>query len=70
MFADGADDRVNARTRIDRRIVLEAKRLLIHADYSVESISTRLGFSESTNFVKFFKHIEGETHTIFCSSCA
>ncbi len=54
-----------AKAHIDRRVALEAKRLLVHTDRSVESIAARLGFSESTNFVKFFKRIEEETPTAF-----
>ena len=51
----------NAKTYIDQRVVLEAKRLLVHTDHAVETIATRLGFSESTNFVKFFKRLEQTT---------
>lgn len=40
---------------IDQRILLEAKRLLIHTNKSVKEISFELGFDESTNFVKYFK---------------
>lgn len=42
---------------LDLRIVLEAKRLLVHSDASVAQISHRLGFSEPTNFVKFFRRL-------------
>ncbi|MEM1107675.1 MAG: helix-turn-helix transcriptional regulator [Planctomycetota bacterium] len=40
---------------IDNRVALEAKRLLSTTDHSVESIGLALGFTESTNFIKFFK---------------
>ncbi len=40
---------------IAQRIVLEAKRLLIHTDLSVSAVSQRLGFPEPTDFGKFFK---------------
>lgn len=36
------------------RIVLEAKRLLVHSLLPVANIGYELGFSEATNFVKFF----------------
>ena len=46
---------------IDARITLEAKRQLILTEDTVEEIAFSLGFSESTNFVKFFKRIAGNT---------
>ena len=58
----------NAKLHIDRRVTLEAKRLLVHTHQTVESIGNRLGFSESTNFVKFFKRIEGVTPLSFRDS--
>ncbi|MEM1202171.1 MAG: helix-turn-helix transcriptional regulator [Acidobacteriota bacterium] len=61
---------VSAKTHIDRRVGLEAKRLLVHTDRSVEGIAARLGFSESTNFVKFFKRVEGTTPSAFRRSYA
>jgi AraC-like DNA-binding protein len=39
---------------IEQRVILEAKRLLAHTDLPVETIADAVGFSESTNFVKFF----------------
>lgn len=39
---------------IDARVALEAKRLLVHTDLSVGSIARQLGFTEVTNFGKFF----------------
>ena len=56
---------INAKAHIDRRVALEAKRLLVHTNHSVESIAARLGFSESTNFVKFFKRVESLTPSSF-----
>lgn len=50
-----------AKALLDRRIALEAKRLLIHSAASVAQISHQLGFSEATNFVKFFVRTEGTT---------
>jgi transcriptional regulator GlxA family with amidase domain len=41
-------------------VVLEARRLLAHTDDSVAAIGESLGFSESTNFGKFFEARTGE----------
>jgi AraC-like DNA-binding protein len=41
------------------RVALEAKRLLAHTTLSVSEIASRLGFSEPTNFVKFFRRNAG-----------
>jgi AraC-like DNA-binding protein len=53
---------------IDRRIALEAKRLLAHSQASVAEIAHRLGFSEVTNFVKFFRRMEGAVPLAFRQS--
>ncbi|MFI1916704.1 helix-turn-helix domain-containing protein [Nocardia sp. NPDC020380] len=45
---------VSAKQFIDERVVLEAKRLLAHADLPVATIAHRLGFDD-TNFTKFFR---------------
>ena len=50
---------------IDRNLTLEAKRKLILGDDTVEKIGFDLGFSEASNFVKFFKRIAGETPEAF-----
>ena len=50
-----------AKETIDRRIALEAKRLLAHSDATVAQIGHRLGFSEPTNFLKFFRRTAGGT---------
>ncbi|MET9229249.1 helix-turn-helix transcriptional regulator [Lentzea sp. NPDC003310] len=44
----------SAKALIDARVALEAKRLLVHTDLSSAAIGHRLGFSEATNFTKFF----------------
>lgn len=44
---------------IDRRVALEAKRLLAHTQDAVGNIAAEVGFSETTNFVKFFRRREG-----------
>jgi AraC family transcriptional regulator, transcriptional activator of pobA len=40
---------------IDDRILLEAKRMLVHTTKSVKEIGYDLGFDEPTNFIKYFK---------------
>lgn len=46
---------VSAKDFIDRRVVLEAQRLLAHTDQPANRIATDLGFSSGTNFTKFFR---------------
>lgn len=40
---------------IDARILLEAKRLLVHGNQSIKEIGFQLGFEEPTNFIKYFR---------------
>lgn len=54
-----------AKQVIDDRLVLEAKRLLVHSSKSIAQVGYQLGFSEPTNFVKFFKRKEGCTPLSF-----
>ncbi|MCC0093321.1 AraC family transcriptional regulator [Streptomyces flavotricini] len=49
----------NAKTLIDARVALEAGRLLAHTDLPVAAIGRRLGFTEPTNFGKFFTRETG-----------
>jgi AraC-like DNA-binding protein len=44
-----------AKTLINQRLVLEARRLLAHTSLTVQTIAHELGFDEVTNFVKFFR---------------
>ena len=46
---------------IIRRRIIEAKRLLAHCTISIKEISVRLGFTEFTNFTKYFRKYTGET---------
>jgi AraC-like DNA-binding protein len=55
----------SAKVMIDRRIALEAARLLIHTDASIVEIGHQMGFSESTNFVRFFARMNGATPARF-----
>ncbi|MBS1824040.1 MAG: helix-turn-helix domain-containing protein [Acidobacteria bacterium] len=54
-----------AKELIDERVALEAKRLLAHSGASIVEIGSQLGFSEATNFVKFFKRMAGVTPSLF-----
>jgi AraC-like DNA-binding protein len=60
----------SAKQVIDRRIALEAQRLLVHSTASVMQIAHQLGFSEATNFVKFFRRMIGSTPSAFRLSCS
>ncbi|WP_424891526.1 helix-turn-helix domain-containing protein [Streptomyces sp. XH2] len=50
---------VGAKEFIDRRVMLEAKRLLAHSGLSAARIAGRVGFDDAANFSKFFQHREG-----------
>ena len=45
---------LSAKGVLDERLLLEAKRLLAHSDRSISGVAAALGFSEATNFNKFF----------------
>ncbi|WP_329213744.1 AraC family transcriptional regulator [Streptomyces sp. NBC_01485] len=44
----------SAKDVVDARVALEARRLLAHSDLPISAIARQLGFSEVTNFGKFF----------------
>jgi AraC-like DNA-binding protein len=46
---------------IDRRVLLEAKRLLAHSDLTAAQIADELGFSDAANFGKFFRRGTGDS---------
>ncbi|SNT28447.1 AraC-type DNA-binding protein [Noviherbaspirillum humi] len=46
---------------IDDRTALEAKRLLLFMNSSVESVAMMLGFSDAANFARFFHRMTGMT---------
>jgi AraC-like DNA-binding protein len=50
---------------IHRRQFLEARRLLRHTSWSVAAIAERLGFSEASWFIRFFKRHAGMTPGAF-----
>ena len=56
------------KTLIDQRLSLEAKRLLVHSRLGTAAIASKLGFTEPTNFIKFFKRETGLTPSDFRGS--
>lgn len=56
---------VSAKEFIDRRVILEAKRMLACSDHAAARIGARLGFSSATNFNKFFHQRSGMTPIAF-----
>jgi AraC-like DNA-binding protein len=48
-----------AKAYIDDRVLLEAKRLLVHSDLAAQAIGQRIGFSEGTAFARFFRQRAG-----------
>lgn len=46
---------ITIHTLIRNRIILEAKRLLLHSDYSIKEISYFLGFEDPAYFNRFFR---------------
>lgn len=56
---------MSAKAFISARVNLEAKRLLVHTDLTIASITDKLGFEEATNFSKFFKRETGCTPAEF-----
>ena len=57
-----------AKEAIDLRIALEAKRVLVHSQATVAEVGHQLGFTEPTNFVKFFRRLVGATPLAFRSN--
>jgi AraC family transcriptional activator of pobA len=53
---------------INERVILEAKRLLVHTNQAIKEIGFQLGFGETTNFIKYFKLQTGNTPTEFRES--
>ncbi|MFF3446085.1 helix-turn-helix transcriptional regulator [Streptomyces sp. NPDC002667] len=56
---------IGAKEFIDRRVILEAKRLLAHTDLAAAHIAERLGFSSATNFAKYFHQRAGQPPIAF-----
>ncbi|WP_433286396.1 helix-turn-helix transcriptional regulator [Pseudonocardia sp. CA-142604] len=56
-----------AKQMIDDRVLLEAKRLLVHTELSSTAVAERLGFPGPTVFTRFFRQRTGDTPTAFRS---
>ncbi|MFJ8692058.1 helix-turn-helix domain-containing protein [Streptomyces roseolilacinus] len=54
-----------AKRLIDDRVLLEAKRLLVHTDLSPAAVGDRIGFTHPTAFSAFFRRHTGTTPTGF-----
>ncbi|MFJ8109562.1 helix-turn-helix domain-containing protein [Streptomyces sp. NPDC096132] len=52
---------LGAKEFIDRRVVLEAKRLLAHSDRTAAQIADQLGFANPTQFSKYFHQRTGRS---------
>ncbi|MFI6683895.1 helix-turn-helix domain-containing protein [Streptomyces sp. NPDC050485] len=52
---------IGAKEFIDRRVALEAKRLLVHGELPAARCAARLGFDDAANFTKFFRRCTGMT---------
>ncbi|MEU6283715.1 AraC family transcriptional regulator [Streptomyces sp. NPDC047028] len=55
---------------IDRRVVLEAKRLLAHTDLPIGRVGVAVGFPDAANFSKFFHLHTGVTPVAFRAELA
>jgi AraC-like DNA-binding protein len=54
-----------AKRVIQQRVLLEAKRLLVHTELTSTAIATRIGMPDPTTFGKFFRSQTGETPASF-----
>lgn len=52
---------ISAKRYLDERLALEARRRLATTDVTVAALARELGFSEATNFVKFYRRMTGTT---------
>lgn len=57
-----------AKAFIDERTVMQIKRLLISTNHSVKEIAYLSGFSDSTNFYKYFKKFTNTSPEVFRQS--
>lgn len=56
---------LSAKQYIAQRVLLESRRLLAHTSLSAGEVAERVGFSELTNFIKFFRRESGESPAEF-----
>ncbi len=54
-----------AKVFIDERTIMQIKRLLISTDHPIKEIAYITGFSDSTNFFKYFKKFTGSSPEVF-----
>lgn len=55
----------SAKEFIDRRVIIEMKRLLLFEKLSIKEIAYTLNFNEPTNLIKYFKKHTGQTPTSY-----
>lgn len=55
-YVQSTDQHVTPLEIINRRIMYEAERLIRNQNLNITQIAERLGFSDTSNFTKFFKH--------------
>ncbi len=55
----------SAKEFIDEVVILQIKRLLISTDHSIKEIAYNTGFSDPTNFYKYFKKFTGSSPEVF-----
>ena len=55
----------SAKAFIDERTIMQIKRLLISSNHSIKEIAYISGFSDSTNFFKYFKKFTGNSPEVF-----
>lgn len=51
----------SAIAHIHERLILEAKRMLLHTDYAIKEIAFELGFEDASYFNRFFKRLASQT---------
>jgi len=68
--ATGAAVGCGAKRFIDDRVLLEAKRLLVHTDLSAAAVGQRLGFPGAGVFTKFFRQRTDQTPAAFRARAA
>lgn len=56
---------MSAKKIIDERIMLEARRFLLHSELSVQEICFRLGFDDPAYFSRAFKKVTGQPPSAF-----
>ena len=50
---------------VDERVILEAKRLLVHSKQAIKEVAYELGYDEPTNFIKYFRKHTNSTPSEF-----